>query len=95
MALALLFPRFQYVFLALGVFAALTRNFVGAHFPSDVWPGFVFGAVFSWLYARSFARKRLLFHFEPDGSLGLRGEGRGYMHLWPSLLGGTQKKKLV
>ncbi len=92
MALALLFPRFRYPFLALGVFVALTRNFVGAHFPSDVCAGFLFGAVFTWLYARSFARKRLLFHFETDGSLGLRGEGRGPMHLWPHLfLSGSKR----
>ncbi len=92
MALALLFPRFRYPFLALGVFVALTRNFVGAHFPSDVCAGFLFGAVFTWLYARSFARKRLLFRFETDGSLGLRGEGRGHMHLWPHLFSSGSKK---
>lgn len=93
MALALLFPRFRMVVLPLGAFLALTRNMVGAHFPSDVLAGFLFGASFTWLYARSFARKRLLFHFEASGKLGLRGEGSGHLHRWRELFAKNAAKR--
>ena len=48
---------------------------MGAHFPSDVVAGFTLGVVFTWLYARSFARKRLLFEFSSSGRLRLRDLG--------------------
>ncbi len=88
MALALLFPRFYWLFLSLGVLIASSRSFIGVHFPSDVVMGLAIGAGFTWIYARSFARKRLLFHFEPDGTIALRGEGRGHLHRWHSLFTG-------
>jgi undecaprenyl-diphosphatase len=88
LALALLFPRFRWLFIVLGVVVATSRNFIGVHFPSDVVMGLAIGAGFTWIYARSFARKRLLFHFEPDGRLGLRGEGRGHLRLWINLFNG-------
>ena len=73
MALALLFPRVS-VFLALaGIWLATTRVAIGVHFPSDVVAGVLFGATFSWLYAREFARRRLLFEFNHAGKLKLRG----------------------
>lgn len=85
MALALLFPRFSGLFLTLGVVIASSRSFIGVHFPSDVAMGLAIGGGFTWIYARSFARKRLLFHYLDDGTLALRGEGRGHMHRWASL----------
>jgi len=73
MALALLFPRLA-VFMALaGIWLATTRMAIGVHFPSDVVAGLLFGASFSWLYAREFARRRLVFQFNPAGKLKLRG----------------------
>lgn len=87
MALALLFPRFALWFLGAGLVVAASRSFIGVHFPSDVVAGLSIGAGFTWIYARSFARKRLLFHFLPDGRLGLRGEGSGHLHQWPQLFG--------
>ncbi|MGB7285877.1 MAG: phosphatase PAP2 family protein [Salaquimonas sp.] len=85
MALALLFPRFAWLFLLLGLITASSRSFIGVHFPSDVAMGLAIGVGFTWIYARSFARKRLLFHFLPDGTFALRGEGRGHMHRWADL----------
>jgi undecaprenyl-diphosphatase len=92
MALALLFPRFAWWFIAAGILIAASRSFIGVHFPSDVVAGLALGAGFTWIYARSFARKRLLFHYLPDGSLGLRGEGSGHVHEWTQLLSAGNRK---
>ena len=91
MALALLFPRFAWWFIAAGIVIASSRNFIGVHFPSDVVAGLALGGGFTWIYARSFARKRLLFHFLPDGRLGLRGEGSGHLHQWTRLFSESRK----
>lgn len=72
MGLALLAPRLRVFLLLAGVWIAVSRPVLGVHFPSDILAGFCFGAWFSWIYARSFARKRLLFAFAPDGSLHTR-----------------------
>jgi undecaprenyl-diphosphatase len=72
-ALSLLFPAARVFFLLIGVLIAISRPALGVHFPSDVLAGFLFGGAFAWLYARSFARKRLLFAFGPRGALPLRG----------------------
>ncbi len=74
MALALLFPRFRVFLLVLGAWIAFSRPAIGVHFPSDAMAGFLFGAAFSYYYARLFARKRSVFRFTPDGGLELRGE---------------------
>lgn len=68
-ALALLFPRMRIYFLLIGALIAISRPAIGVHFPSDVLAGFCFGGAFSYLYARSFARKRLLFAFDETGHL--------------------------
>jgi len=73
MALALMFPRAAGLFLLAGIWIAASRAVIGVHFPSDAVAGLLFGALFSWLYARSFARKRLLFEFGATGRLKLRG----------------------
>jgi membrane-associated phospholipid phosphatase len=69
MALMLLAPRYRVFFALLGIWIAISRPVLGVHFPSDIFAGLVWGGGFTWLYARSFARKRLLFAFQPDGSL--------------------------
>jgi undecaprenyl-diphosphatase len=61
MALSLLFPRFRWPLLVLGVCFALTRVFVGAHYPSDVAAGFGFGMWFAFAAALFFARIGVLF----------------------------------
>ncbi|MDB5523467.1 MAG: phosphatase [Rhizobium sp.] len=61
MALALLFPRFRWPLLILGVCFAMTRVFVGAHFPSDVTAGFGFGMWFAFVAALLFSRIGVLF----------------------------------
>ena len=73
-ALMLLFPRFRLFFIFAGLWIAVSRMVIGVHFPSDVFGGFAFGAMFTWVYARSFARKRLLFTFVGEDGLTLRGE---------------------
>lgn len=61
MALALLFPRFRWPLLILGVCFALTRVFIGVHFPSDVTVGFGFGMWFAFAVAIWFSRFGVLF----------------------------------
>lgn len=70
-ALALLFPRLRVFFLLAGTWIAVSRPALGVHFPSDILAGFALGAGFSYYYARSFARKRLLFAFDDNGRLRL------------------------
>lgn len=92
LCLVLLFPRFRWLFIALGLAVAVSRNFIGVHFPSDVLAGLVVGTGFTFLWARSFARKRLLFRFTDSGGIELRGEGQGHLHRWPELLGRAGKR---
>lgn len=84
--LVLLLPRYKMIFIILGVLIASTRPLVGAHFPSDVIAGLAFGAVFTWIYARSMAKDRLLFKFSKHGNLLLRQEGYGYCLNIPSMI---------
>ena len=73
MAMALLFPRFRAWLLLLALWVGATRVVVGAHFPSDVVAGLLVGSLFTWVHARNFARRRLLFKFTNDGNLCMRG----------------------
>jgi undecaprenyl-diphosphatase len=77
LSLALLFPRFRWVFLTLGFWIAVSRLFVGAHYPSDVLAGGLLGALTAWLLARALARHRLLFGFDRDGGLMRRRTASG------------------
>lgn len=83
--LVLLFPRFKIFIIILGLVIASTRSLVGAHFPSDVFCGLAVGASFTWLYARSMAKDRILFKFSNNGDLTLRKEGQGHCHNIPSM----------
>lgn len=65
-------PRISPLFVLFAVWIAITRLGVGAHYPADVVAGLAVGAIFTWLYARSFARKRLLFQFNHSGKLRFR-----------------------
>ncbi len=69
LSLALLFPRFRWVFLSIGFWIAVSRLFVRAHYPSDVLAGCLVGALSAWLIARALARHRLVFGFDRSGSL--------------------------
>ncbi len=64
--------RIGYLFIPFALWLGASRMVVGAHFPSDVAAGLSLGVVFTWLYARSFAKKRILFQFNPQGGLELR-----------------------
>jgi membrane-associated phospholipid phosphatase len=67
-ALALLFPPLRWPFLLFGLYLALTRVFVGAHYPSDVTVGFGWGMWFAFLVAVLFARHGIVFS-HTDGKL--------------------------
>lgn len=70
--LALLLPKLRVFVVLAGIWIAISRPVLGVHFPSDIFAGFAFGGAFSWFYARSFARKRLLFGFDDKGGLRVR-----------------------
>lgn len=65
-------PRFAVVGFAFAIWIAISRLGVGAHYPADVLAGLAVGSIFTWIYARSFARKRLLFCFDKQGKLAFR-----------------------
>lgn len=67
MALALLLPRYRLLFVLLAVWFAMSRVMVGAHYPSDVMAGLVFGAWFSLMMAIVFSRHGLVFRIDVDG----------------------------
>ena len=67
MALALLFPRYRWLLLVLGLGFALTRVFVGAHYPSDVAAGLLLGLWTAIATAFVFARQDWLFRFDEKG----------------------------
>lgn len=64
MALALLFPRYRWPLLVVGLCLALTRVLIGVHYPSDVTAGFGFGMWFAFATAVWFSRFGLLFRTE-------------------------------
>jgi undecaprenyl-diphosphatase len=67
--LALLFPRFKWVLLCAALWLASTRVIVGAHYPSDVLAGLIFGAWIAYAWAVWLARRRILFKADEDGRL--------------------------
>ncbi len=70
--LFLVAPRLFWIFTPFALMVAVSRFVIGVHFPSDVLAGLALGVMFTWIYARVFARKRLLFEFGPDGQLRMR-----------------------
>ena len=79
-ALALLFPRWRWIFYTIGIAVGISRPVLGVHYPSDIAAGLIFGGAVVWIYARIFAKKRLLFEFDKNGRLSLRNEGVGRVH---------------
>lgn len=65
-------PRLAVIGLGFAIWIAISRLGVGAHYPADVVAGLCVGILFTWVYARSFARKRLLFCFDAKGKLVFR-----------------------
>lgn len=65
--LALLFPRYRVSFLIAGVWLAMTRVMLQAHYPSDVLAGFCLGGWFALVMAIAFARYGLVFRIGDDG----------------------------
>lgn len=65
-------PRLAVLGWAFALWIAISRLGVGAHYPADVIAGLAVGSIFTWIYARSFARKRLLFSFDTKGRLQFR-----------------------
>ena len=63
MAMALLFPKHRVFWLSFGLLGASTRIFVGAHYPSDVFAGVIFGSGITLLAARYLARRATMFRF--------------------------------
>jgi undecaprenyl-diphosphatase len=70
--LFLITPRLFILLAPIGFLVAISRIVIGVHFVSDVFAGLALGMVFTWVYARVFARKRLLFEFDNAGYLRLR-----------------------
>ena len=66
----LFFPRLKWTWLAIAGWIGASRVIVGAHYPSDVIAGLVYGASFAWLLACWFTNRRLLFRSH-DGCIRL------------------------
>lgn len=64
---ALLFPRYRVSFLIAGVWLAMTRVMLQAHYPSDVLAGLCLGGWFALVMAIVFARYGLVFRIGDDG----------------------------
>lgn len=61
--LALWFPRWRVPIAAVAFVLAFSRCVADAHYPSDVWAGFVFGYLFTICLARFLARRAAGFRF--------------------------------
>lgn len=66
---ALLCPRLRLAIVLAGLALALSRVFVGSHYPSDVAAGFVIGWIAALLSAAAFARLGLVFFVDTQGRL--------------------------
>lgn len=89
MSLALVFPRLRSLFIPVGVLITLSRQLVGAHWPSDTLMGWAVGVAFALWLAHVFARRRMMFFYDRDGCL-RRKEGRRVMQaLWKAATGGA------
>lgn len=83
-ALGLLLPKASRLLLAFGVWLAMTRIVVNAHFLSDVIAGGGLGIMTTMAWRGAFARHRRLFAIGRDGAVHLRGR-RLWRWAWRSL----------
>ena len=60
MGLALLFPRFFWMFLVLGFLCASARILALDHYPSDVLIGFYLGALTAWIIHKRVIKKLII-----------------------------------
>lgn len=60
-ALAMLFPGLRYPLVIIGILGAVARVTVGAHFPSDILAGGIWGGLFAWWFAQYFAARNWAF----------------------------------
>ncbi|MBX3579261.1 MAG: phosphatase PAP2 family protein [Rhizobiaceae bacterium] len=68
-AVALLFPRFRMAAVVFAVWFGSTRIVVGAHYPSDVVAGLMFGAWFAGWTAYQFGKRGLVFDLPAAGGV--------------------------
>ena len=68
-SLALTFPALRPLIMPLGVLICLSRQMIGAHWASDTLMGWAVGAAFALWLAHIFARRKLLFSYNPEGRL--------------------------
>ncbi|MDP2411789.1 MAG: phosphatase PAP2 family protein [Pseudolabrys sp.] len=68
-AIGMMWPRARTVLLVFAVLIALSRVAIGAHYPTDVLAGAMFGMAGAILVRRWFALRGLVFSFGPDGAL--------------------------
>jgi len=66
---AIVFPRWRWAIVVVAGLLASTRVIVGAHYPSDVVAGFLFGAVFTFFLARTFAGSGYAVVFSDNGCI--------------------------
>ena len=95
MSLALVFPRLRSLFIPVGVLITLSRQLVGAHWPSDTMMGWAVGVAFTLWMGHVFARRRMMFFYDREGHL-RRKEGRRVMQaLWKAATGGVGVAKIT
>lgn len=80
-ALALVFPRWRILILAVGIGIAATRAGIRAHYVSDVIAGFGLGAAVSLALAGALARRARVFRAAADAPLRWRRPRRAGRHL--------------
>lgn len=68
-SLALLFPRLRPLFIAIGLLICLSRQMIGAHWPSDTVMGWAVGGAFALWMAHVFTRRGLVFAYGAEGQI--------------------------
>lgn len=95
MSLALVFPRLRSLFIPVGVLICLSRQLVGAHWPSDTIMGWAVGVAFTLWLAHGFACRRLMFTYDGDGCLRRKTGRRVLKGMWGALRHGRGVAKVA